>query len=130
MPGAPRLHHQSLPPVPLPTPGPQAATQTRTAPPVLLTRLPDRRAPAATGITTQMNRTTSQPRPERRLTTTTETTMLSHDHRWSLPPGNTPVPSRWQATPQSRQGLPPPLRSAYRTACAYPRPAVRTLAGF
>jgi hypothetical protein len=24
--------------------------------------------------------------------------MLTHDPRWSLPHGNTPVPSRWQAT--------------------------------
>ena len=30
--------------------------------------------------------------------------MLSHDNRWSLPRGNTLVPSRWQATPaRSRQ---------------------------
>jgi len=25
--------------------------------------------------------------------------MINHDQRWSLPRGNTPVPSRWQATP-------------------------------
>jgi hypothetical protein len=24
--------------------------------------------------------------------------MLTHDNRWSLPRGNPPVPSRWQAT--------------------------------
>ena len=24
--------------------------------------------------------------------------MITHDLRWSLPRGNTPVPSRWQAT--------------------------------
>ena len=24
--------------------------------------------------------------------------MINHDQRWSLPRGNTPVPSRWQAT--------------------------------
>jgi hypothetical protein len=24
--------------------------------------------------------------------------MIKHDHRWSLPCGNSPVPSRWQAT--------------------------------
>ena len=32
------------------------------------------------------------------LTSRTETTMLTHDPRWSLPRGNTLVPSRWQAT--------------------------------
>ena len=32
------------------------------------------------------------------LTTRKETTMITHDPRWSLPRGNTPVPSRWQAT--------------------------------
>jgi hypothetical protein len=25
--------------------------------------------------------------------------MITHDPRWSLPRGNPPVPSRWQATP-------------------------------
>lgn len=30
--------------------------------------------------------------------------MITHDARWSLPRGNTLVPSRWQATPP-----PPPL---------------------
>jgi hypothetical protein len=24
--------------------------------------------------------------------------MITHDMKWSLPHGNTPVPSRWQAT--------------------------------
>jgi hypothetical protein len=32
------------------------------------------------------------------LTNTKETTMITHDQRWSHPRGNTPVPSRWQAT--------------------------------
>jgi hypothetical protein len=32
------------------------------------------------------------------LTTTTETIMITHDPKWSLPCGRTPVPSRWQAT--------------------------------
>jgi len=27
--------------------------------------------------------------------------MITHDLRWSLPRGNTPVPSRWQATRRS-----------------------------
>ena len=32
------------------------------------------------------------------LTTRKDTTMITHDPRWSLPRGNTLVPSRWQAT--------------------------------
>jgi hypothetical protein len=32
------------------------------------------------------------------LTRRKDNTMLSHDNRWSLPRGNTLVPSRWQAT--------------------------------
>ena len=32
------------------------------------------------------------------LTTRKETTMITHDLRWSLPRGNPLVPSRWQAT--------------------------------
>jgi len=27
--------------------------------------------------------------------------MITHDARWSLPRGNTLVPSRWQATPRA-----------------------------
>jgi hypothetical protein len=38
-------------------------------------------------------RTTASP-----LTHRTETTMITHDARWPLPRGNTPVPSPWQAT--------------------------------
>jgi PhnB protein len=32
------------------------------------------------------------------LTQRKDNTMINHDQRWSLPRGNTPVPSRWQAT--------------------------------
>jgi hypothetical protein len=39
--------------------------------------------------------------------------MITHDLRWSLPRGNTPVPSRWQATPSHQ-----PWKSLGRTAIA------------
>jgi hypothetical protein len=44
--------------------------------------------------------------------------MITHDQSWSLPRGNTPVPSRWQATaaaipPPSQATLGPP--AAWRT---------------
>ena len=95
LPRAPVLRHHRLPPFPLPQPHPPHRRQARPAPHVLLTRLPHCRAPAATQMTA-----TAQARPSRprRLTRRTENTMISHDRRWSLPRGNTPVPSRWQAT--------------------------------
>jgi hypothetical protein len=38
--------------------------------------------------------------------------MITHDPRWSLPRGNTLVPSRWQATSRSSRRHPPIQRSA------------------
>jgi hypothetical protein len=38
--------------------------------------------------------------------------------RVAMPPFSCPASASW--APQSRQGLPPPLLSAYRTTCAYP----------
>ena len=46
------------------------------------------------------------------LTTRKETTMITHDPRWSLPRGNTLVPSRWQATNLRGRGLKTLIRRA------------------
>jgi hypothetical protein len=39
------------------------------------------------------------------LTRRRKTTMITHNARWSLPRGNTPVPSRWQATEAVKEAV-------------------------
>jgi hypothetical protein len=43
--------------------------------------------------------------------------MINHDQRWSLPRGNTPVPSRWQATPRGCHAPDDGGRSALDRQC-------------
>jgi hypothetical protein len=55
--------------------------------------------------------------------------MITHDRRWSLPRGNTPVPSRWQATIPSLRSAPrafsPTLTLTQRVAIYRCRPPAR-----
>ena len=49
--------------------------------------------------------------------------MITHDLRWSLPRGNTPVPSRWQATRGQRLRRASGVIPVFRTARQEVRPS-------